>query len=167
MYSEVATDCVLRVEEVSGATVDALMNIKVAPEQEKLVAPNAEWIAEAAYVPDCKTYGVFQDNEAVGMFSLVDPRLHPENYDEYQPGCAFLWRIMVCGKHQHKGYGEKLIDLAFELAVEEGHRGLSLGIMEETMGNAKPFYERCGFKASGRQLNGETEMVKYAELVEV
>jgi len=152
----------LRAEEVSAATVDALMSIKVQPNQEGLIAPNAEWIAEAAFVKDSKTYGVFMDTKAVGMFSLVDPRLHPGNFEDFQDGCAFMWRIMIDETEQHKGYGLQALNLAFDLAIAQGHKGLTLSIMDDKPGNALPFYELNGFKPTGRKLSGETEMVKYA-----
>ena len=71
----------------------------------------------------------------------------------------YIWRFMVEFKHQGKGYGEQVMKLIIERAKSMPTiRSVSLSYVLSD-GNAKPFYERMGFRETGKVTDGEMEMI--------
>jgi diamine N-acetyltransferase len=96
----------------------------------------------------------------VGFVMLFDPTLNIEaaTAEGEALDVLYIWRLMIEFKHQGKGFGEQVMNLIIERAktmpaINEVR--LSYVLRE---GNAKPFYERCGFRETGKVTDGEMEM---------
>ena len=92
---------------------------------------------------------------------LFDPTLDLEaaKAEDEALDSLYLWRFMIEFKHQDKGYGEQVMQLVIERAKSMPTiKTLSLSYVQRD-GNAKPFYERMGFRETGKVTDGETEMV--------
>lgn len=143
-----------------GETLDPLMKLRVAEADRHLIAPNAEWIAQAALSDDVLTYGMFDGDRAVGMLSLIDPRcIDVGERAHFQEGCLYLWRLMIDGAVRRQGYGRAAVDFAKGYARLIGLDGVSLTTMDRSPVSALPLYEREGFVPTGRRLDGEIELV--------
>jgi len=150
-----------------GETVGALAALGVREDERELIAPNPEWIADAAFVDDAVSYGVFSAGEAVGLLSLIDPRLiadEDDGRDRFQSDCLYLWRLMVDRRHRGRGYGRAAIEFAARYAALTGLAGVSLTTMDRIPGNALALYRALGFEPTGRRLDDEIELVRRHEL---
>ena len=69
--------------------VGGLAALRVRDDERHLIAPNDEWLAQAAHVGEAITFGLFAEKGAVGPISLIDPR--PVEDDgaraEFRPDC--------------------------------------------------------------------------------
>ena len=66
---------------------------------------------------------------------------------------------MIDFKHQGQGYGEQVMRLIRERAQSMPTiNTVSLSYVQRE-GNAKPFYERMGFRETGKVTDGEMEML--------
>lgn len=132
--------------EVTRDTVRAVCRLQVAPGQEGLVAPNAVSIAEAHFQPKAWFRAIYADEEMVGFVMLYED---PEKAEYY------LWRLMVAGEHQRRGYGQQALGLVVDrLRTLPGARELLTSCVPGE-GGPRPFYERLGFIATGEVEDGE------------
>lgn len=141
--------------------LDGLMSLRVAKDEEHLIAPVAEWLAEAAFTPDAISYGIYASRKPVGLLSLIDPRLIDEDDDmsHFQADCLFVWRVMTDYRCRRQGYGKAAMQFIIDYARCIGLDGVSLTTMDQEKGNALPFYERLGFQPTGRRIDNEIELV--------
>lgn len=134
---------------VSSDNLRDVLRLKVAPEQEKFVAPNPVSLAQAHFEKYAWYRAIYADETAVGFMMLYDAPVEPE---------YFLWRLMIDQRYQHMGFGRKAIALlidyvktrpgATELKVSHG----------EGEGNPGPFYASLGFEYTGDKLDDELVM---------
>ena len=97
----------------------------------------------------------------VGFVMLFDPTLDlaAARAQEEALDSLYIWRLMIDFKHQGKGYGEQVIQHIIERARSTpAINTVSLSYVQGD-GNAKPFYERMGFRETGKVTDGEMEMV--------
>jgi histidinol dehydrogenase len=139
---------------VTEADVDRLLQLDVAPEQQGLVGSVAKSIAQASVRPAGTPLGIYDGDTPVGLLLLWDMRRDPDEPDDQ----LYVWRIMIDAKHQRKGYGAKtmrwVIDEARRLGVS------SVGLSHQDLpGNAGPFYEKLGFRYTGKVEHNERLMV--------
>jgi diamine N-acetyltransferase len=83
--NDATTEVTLR--EVTKETLFGVLRLKVSPEQERYVAPNAVSIAEAHFSPDLAWFrAIYSGETPVGFVMLAadEPRAH-----------YFLWRFMI------------------------------------------------------------------------
>jgi len=141
--------------------VDALSMLKVRAAEKHLVTANPEWIAQAAFEQVSATFGVFENDVAVGLISLVDPRLFDDEADreDLQTDCLYVWRVMMDQHHRGKGLGTAAMNFVRDYAVLLGLQGVSLTTKDREAANALAFYEGLNFKPTGRRLDGEIELV--------
>jgi len=141
--------------EISADTVRDICALRVAPAQERLVAPNAVSIAQAYFEPAAWFRAIYAGDEPVGFAMLFDSTRAkaPEH-----PDTCHLWRFMIAEQHQRHGYGgaalTQLIDHARSLA---GVTKFSLGFVPDGAG-ARDFYARFGFRETGVVDEGEVLM---------
>jgi histidinol dehydrogenase len=143
----------IEVRPVTEADVDRLLELKVAPEQAPFVATNAVSLAQAAYRPQGRPFGIHAGGEPIGLLLLWDSRRDPEKpADE-----LYVWRLMIAAEHQRRGHGRA----AMQWVVEEARRlGVAQVALSNVEGNpAGVFYERFGFRYTGHIDDGELEMV--------
>lgn len=144
------------------SNVDELSELAVRESEQHLICSNPEWLAQAAFVAESLTFGIFKEGRPVGVISFIDPRLvdeDDEDHDHYQENCLYVWRVMVDKGSRGANVGVQAIEFALGYARLVGLQGVSLTTMDREAGNALPFYERLGFSATGRRLDDEAELV--------
>ncbi len=94
------------------------------PEQQKCVADNASSLAQA-YLNQADAWprAVYLDETPIGFIML---HLHPEEMPEEDKPALYLWRFMIGGEYQGKGYGKKVMDMLVEKCRAEGKKTLYL-----------------------------------------
>lgn len=139
--------------EITADTVQAICRLDVAPGQEGLVAPNAVSIAQAHFEPAAWFRAIYLDDEPVGFGMLYDPTR--ATLPEEGPGVAFLWRFMIDGRHQRRGYGRAALALFVAQARSlAGVNALRTSYVDKP-GNASPLYLAAGFVPTGAVDDGE------------
>jgi diamine N-acetyltransferase len=126
---------------LSQANVRAVCELRVAEDQERLVAPAAYTIAEAHYEPGALLRAIYLGDEPVGVLAVALENRTP-----------LLARFMVDAAHQRRGVGRE----AFELLARE-LRAAGLDLLETSFapGGAEGFWRACGFEDTGRTVYGE------------
>jgi histidinol dehydrogenase len=146
---------VFEVRPVTDANVDALIALRTTEEQERFVASVAKSLAQAAYSTAGWPLGLYANGEPVGFLLLWDSRRDPDPEDRADQ--LYIWRLMIDARCQRQGHGQAamrwLIDEARRMGVAQV--GLS-HVPENPVG---PFYERFGFRYTGKVNEGEHEMV--------
>ena len=142
-------------------TLDSLLSLKIPDDEAHLISSNAEWIADAAFMSESITYGIFLGKEPVGLISLIDPRLLDKDDENahFQGDCLYVWRLMIDQHHRRQGYGRSAIMFAQSYAQLIGQKGVSLTTMDKAPLNALPLYQSMGFEPTGRRLDDEVELV--------
>jgi diamine N-acetyltransferase len=115
--------------------------------QRKFVASNAYSIAQAYFEPKAWFRGIYAGDQPVGFMML---------YDDVEKQEYFLWRLMIAGPHQRKGYGQEAIKLLLGyIRTRPGATALLTSYVPDENGPGA-FYRRLGFEPTGEILEGET-----------
>lgn len=143
------TDAVVTLREITGETVHSILRLKVKPEQEDQVAPNAESIAVAHFQDKAWMRAIYADETPVGFLLLYDDPVTPRYY---------LWRYMIAAQYQGKGFGRQALERLIEyVRTRPNAHELSLSYVPKA-GGAGEFYRRLGFSETGKEDHGELEM---------
>ena len=138
----------LRLVEIDRYNYLPVLDLRVSPEQESLVASNQYSLAQAYAQPECVPLALYAENRPVGfaMYALDE--------DDHQ---YWIYRLMIDQRHQRKGYGraamELLIDRIRGLSDEE-HTCVFISFEPENQ-IARRLYESLGFLPDGRIMYGE------------
>jgi histidinol dehydrogenase len=151
--TEVAVAPLFEVRPVTSDDVLPLVKLKVAPEQESYVAPNAVSLAQAAYKPPGRPFGLYADGQPVGFLLLWDARRDPEDPADQ----LYVWRLMVDARHQGQGHGKAAIRWTIEEARRMGVASVGLSHVQGNPMGA--FYEKLGFRYTGKLSGNELEMI--------
>lgn len=147
--------------KVTRRTVFDLSELKVKPEERHLIAPNAEWLADVAHASYAISFGIFEGEIAVGLISLIDPRLmDAEDQEDFQSDCLYVWRVMISGDQRGAGYGSAALAFAQDYARLIGLAGVSLTTKDREPANALSFYLGLGFTPTGRRIDDEIELIR-------
>lgn len=138
----------LRLEKVTPATVDAALDLRVHPHQERNVAPVARSLAEAyAFGEAAWPRLIFDGDEPVGfLMAFLDLQWdEKKDPDDRRSG---LWRLNIAAAGQGKGYGRFAVEAVRD---ELRRRGTSQLYVTWAPGDDGPgaFYDRLGFRATG------------------
>jgi diamine N-acetyltransferase len=79
---------------------------------------------------------------------------------------AYVWRLLVDGAHQGRGYGRAALSHACDVAESWGYNALSLSVADEPHSNLG-FYEALGFRATGEVDADDGEIEMMADLTTV
>jgi diamine N-acetyltransferase len=134
--------------EITSETVVQICKLSdtLSAQQQKMVAPNAISIAQAHFSDKAWFRAIYADEMIVGFIMLYDDSEKPE---------YFLWRLMLAGPYQGKGYGRKAIELLVEyVKTRPGARELSASYVPME-GGPEGFYRRMGFEPTGEVDDGE------------
>ena len=137
----------LRLVEIDRYNYLPVLDLRVSPEQESLVASNQYSLAQAYAQPECVPLALYAENRPVGfaMYALDE--------DDHQ---YWIYRLMIDQRHQRKGYGraamELLIDRIRGLSDEE-HTCVFISFEPENQ-IARRLYESLGFLPDGRIMYG-------------
>lgn len=91
----------LSLQPVTRENYQAILQLKVAENQENWVAPNWKSLVEAAYEPELNLLAVYQDTTPVGLL-LYD-------FDEDMGGWT-MSRLMIDQHFQHQGLGKLALE---------------------------------------------------------
>lgn len=123
-----------------------VIKLGVTDQQKEFVATNLFSMAQAKAYPECICLAVYHDNVLVG-FTMYCIDIDDNEY--------WIYRLMIDAKYQSKGYGkaamEKLID---RIKKDREHHIIYISFEPDNTG-AKYLYEKLGFKADGRVVDGE------------
>ncbi|GAA4047343.1 GNAT family N-acetyltransferase [Nonomuraea soli] len=141
----------LRLEEITPENLPDAVNVKVAPQQERFVAPVLNSLAEAYASRETAWPRLVYDGERAVAFIMG-------NFDPGHEIEAFrcgIWRLNVAGDAQGKGYGRFAVDAFLEEARKRGNARATV-LWEQGEGGPEGFYLRLGFRPTGEVLFGET-----------
>ncbi|MEZ4711577.1 MAG: GNAT family N-acetyltransferase [Caldilineaceae bacterium] len=145
----ITPDAVVTLREVTQETLWDIMLLKVAPTQERFVAPNSASIAEAHFSKHAWFRAIYADETPVGFMMLHDDPAKPRYY---------LWRFMIDARYQKLGFGRQAIKRIIEhVKTRPNATELLLSYVPEE-GGPKAFYEGLGFVHTGNEEDGELEM---------
>jgi len=147
--------------EIDESTLDAVLALTLAPEQEMYVTSVAESLDEARETPEGKPWyrAVYDGEQAVG-FVMLSWNVLPD--PPVIIGPWFLWKLIVDRRFQGRGYGRAIVHRVAEIVRAEGANTLltSYGLGP---GNPGAFYQRVGFVPTG-DLDNEGEVIVALEL---
>jgi N-acetyltransferase len=150
----------VRLVEVDSKNLVTLHRMNAGAIGSQMVAPNAMSVAQSFFSPNAWLRAIYADDTPVGLIMLFDPSLDEANAvkEEVALDTLYVWRLMIDFKHQGKGYGEAALRLIIERARSMPNvTNVTLSyVMEE--GSAKPFYEKLGFRDTGKIDGEEMEM---------
>jgi diamine N-acetyltransferase len=146
-------DAPVTLREITVDTVDEILRLNVAPDQEgRFVATNAKSIAQAHFYPDVAWFrAIYAGETPVGFVMLYDDPAAPE---------YSLWRLMIDGRYQGHGYGRRALELVIgHVRTRPGATALLTGA-QPGPGSPIGFYEKMGFVLTGTvdEEDGELEM---------
>lgn len=137
---------IVTLREITAANVNDILKLKVKPEQEKFVASNAKSIAEAHFEPKAWFRAIYADDMPVGFVQLIDDSSTP---------AYFIWRFMIDGAHQGKGYGRRALQLVIDYVRSRPNaREVTLSFVPAE-GGPEPFYRSMGFMPTGEMEEAE------------
>jgi len=122
----------------------------LSPAHRRMVADNAISIAQGHCAgADAWMRAIYAGDQPVG-FVMLDLEEEPEDDD---PG-PFLWRLMIAGPEQGKGYGRAALRQVFAWAKARGARHLATSC-GQSEGSPEGFYRRLGFEPTGDWIDDE------------
>jgi diamine N-acetyltransferase len=138
---------VVTLREITDGNRDAVLALRVAPEQERFVGSVRRALEDAEEYPQAKPWyrAVYADEEPVG-FVMVSWNIQPEPPNLVGPW--FLWKLVVDERFQGRGYGAEAVRQVAALIRAEGATELLTSYLPEEGGPAG-FYQRLGFVPTG------------------
>ena len=133
----------LRLELVDETTFDAVIDLSVARQDERRLAPNVYSLAQAWLLRDTRQvfpYAILSSGKVVGFLLLnKDPKKK-----EY-----LIWRLMIDQSHQDRGYGKEAIRLVIRMA--QADEKCETVVVDYVMGNhrMRGILESLGFETDG------------------
>lgn len=148
---DLGVDATVSLREVTADTVGPICRLSdTLPEQQKrMVAPNAYSIAQAHFEKHAWFRAIYAEETPVGFVML---------YDDPEKEHVYLWRFMIAGPHQKKGFGRKAIELILERARARTNVREVRASYVPVEGGAGPFYRKLGFEPTGEMDGDEVEI---------
>ena len=118
------------------------------------VAPNAKSMAQAAVYAEAWPRAIYAGGELVGFVMLYDHTLTPEPEERR----FFLWRLMIDGAQQRRGFGAAAVRALIEhVRTRPGADRLFVSYVAG-QDELRRFYSGLGFVATGELDDGEVVM---------
>ena len=148
MTEQVGPEAVVSLQEITAETVIAVCKLSdtLSEQQSKMVAENAVSIAQAHFSDKAWFRAIYADQTPVGFIML---------HDDAQAHEYFLWRLMVAGPHQGKGYGRRAIELLTGYVRTRPGAVELLASYVPVEGGPEGFYHKLGFEPTGQVMEGE------------
>jgi len=129
----------VRLEDVTAQNWRAVVGLKLADGQQRLLASNVYSIAQSKFDPDACPRAIYAGDTVVG-FLMYDL---PDVDDEEQ--VAAIYRFMIDAEHQGKGHGRAALQQAIaEIREIPGIRKIAISYLRNNP-VAKQFYAGFGF----------------------
>ncbi len=146
-FPPVTRNSVVSLREITRENLKAVLQLKVAPNQEHLVADNATSIAQAHFYPEIAWFrAIYADETPVGFLLLSDNTAKPHYY---------LWRLMIDARYQKFGFGKKAMELLFAYVRSRPNASELYVSCVPGEGSPQGFYEKLGFAATGEMEDDE------------
>jgi diamine N-acetyltransferase len=123
-----------------------VIELKVAEEQKSFVATNLFSLAQAKAYPECQCLAIYHEEELVGF------TMYCMDFDDKE---YWIYRLMIDAKYQSKGYGKAAMEKLIERIKEDKDHQVIYLSFEPENDRAKELYEKLGFEADGRVIDGE------------
>ncbi len=162
MARSLAVDSVVTLTEITRDSIATVLALAVAPDQRRLVATNAESIAEAHFRKGAWFRAIEADGEPVGFVMLFDPSLPGATMEaDDRPDDLMLWRFMIDHRHQRRGIGRAALDLI--VAHARTRPGIVRLVSSYVPGDGGPrdFYLTYGFVETG-EIDDDEVVIAYA-----
>ncbi|MHA1915015.1 MAG: GNAT family N-acetyltransferase [Promethearchaeota archaeon] len=147
----------ISLRKINKRNLELIMDLKVKPKQRSLVASNAKSVAESHYTRGTWLRAIYLDFTPIGLVLLIDSTLKFKTMKPDNP-YLYIWRFMIDGRYQGKGYGKKALELIIDYAKSRPNAKVMFLAHESTEGNAGEFYKKLGFIHTGRIVDNESEM---------
>lgn len=146
------------IRPLGAKTVVAMLDLKVKPHQDHLVAPNDVTLAQALFEGGSAIFGIYDTETPVGLMALIDLG-HPEATPlaGETPQDLYVWRLLIDAPHQGRGHGAAALAFAKTHARTLGRTRVTLTIAP-TADAAVSFYEKSGFTKTGLIIDAEPQM---------
>ena len=141
--------------EVTAENVSDIRKVAVWPSQQKFVATVTESLIEANHTNLRAWYrGAYVGNRPVGFIMMAEPPLAPQI--PYDDGW-YLWRLLISGSNQRRGYGRRMVELAQAYIASQPHTPQGQLYVSWVPGGDGPegFYRQLGFEPTGDVVSGE------------
>jgi 2,3-bisphosphoglycerate-dependent phosphoglycerate mutase len=141
--------------EVTAVNVAEIRKVSVWPSQRQFVASVSESLIEAHHTPLRAWYrGAYAGDRPVGFIMMAEPPLSPEI--PYDDGW-YLWRLLISGSSQRKGYGRRMVELAQAHIASrpETPQGQMYVSWVPSHDGPEGFYRQLGFEPTGDMVAGE------------
>ena len=139
-----ASDVTLR--EISQDTVTQIMALKVGPDQEHLVATNAQSIAEAHFAENAWFRAIYAGDTLVG-FVMISDIIKKAEY--------FLLRFMIDARYQRSNFGRRVTELLINHVRTRPNAEELYVSYHGGEGGPEGFYQRFEFEPTGEIEDGE------------
>lgn len=126
----------------------------LSPPQRLMVTDNALSIAQAHCSDSAWMRAIYADDVPIGFLLLHSGSDYDDGID--CPG-VFLWRFMIAGPYQGKGYGRRAMERLFAQLRAQGVAELytCCGLGDQS---PEGFYKRLGFAPTGELYGDEIEL---------
>lgn len=145
---ELGPEATVTLREITEETVVEICKLSdtLSKPQRRMVASNAQSIAQAYFSDKAWFRAIYADETPVGFIMLYDDADKPD---------YFLWRLMVAGPHQGKGYGRRSVGLLIDyVRTRPGAKELQASFVP-IEGGPEGFYRKLGFEPTGEIDEGE------------
>ena len=140
----------IELAEIHKDNLRDFLRLKVAPEQERFVAPNAVSVAQAYFYRDTAWFRGICDGDTPVVFVMLEDDRAKQRY--------FLWRFMIDARYQRRGFGRQALERLFEhVKTLPGATEIGTSCVDAP-GGPGPFYEGLGFAYTGEVDEGERVM---------
>lgn len=135
----------IRLADVTPEIRAAVEALELRPDQEELVASNAESLEEADEDPCARPRAIYAGDRLVGFLM----------YDTPDEGVVTIYRFMIDRREQGKGYGRGALERALdEIRTTPGAHEISICYMPQNVA-ARDLYSGAGFTERGIDEDGE------------
>ncbi|HEV7306535.1 GNAT family N-acetyltransferase [Ensifer sp.] len=150
-------DAEITLRRISALTVCDVCELSdtLSEEQRNMVADNGTSIGEAHFSENAWFRAVYADETLIGFIMLHQGSDWDDGID--CPG-VYLWRFMIAGPFQGKGFGRQAIALVVRDLKARGLRELYTSYGQGP-GSPEGFYHGLGFKPTGEYYDDEHEAV--------
>ncbi|MBG9801538.1 GNAT family N-acetyltransferase [Brevibacillus laterosporus] len=119
--------------------------------QRAMVADNAVSIAQAYFSENAWFRAIYTDDNAIGFIMLHQGSDYDDEIDVHG---VYLWRFMIAGPYQGKGYGKQAIEVLAKHLKGQGINEITTSC-ESGEGSPMSFYTRLGFTPNGETFGEE------------
>src|SRR6185503_8623897 len=135
--------------EITDQNREAVVGLRIAASKDAYVSSVADSLEEARETPEGKPWyrAIYADDKPVG-FVMLSWNVTPDPPRIIGPW--FLWKLLIDGRHQGRGYGREAVRLVADIARDHGAAELLTSFVVGDS-SPEPFYTHIGFVPTGEQ----------------